>query len=106
MLIYGEYLMSAQRQRKRPEKKPEEKVEVSRELIHRTTIELEDYIKRLKTEVEKGQVKYYTPFTLAQAYDIKVSDAKKVLREGVRLGILKVYSGGRRSVIFVPLQTK
>ena len=86
----------------RHEKRVEERIEVSKELLVKTTVGIADLVKRVKAEVERGNVKYYTPYTLAQAFNIKISDAKKVLREATRLGILKLYSGGRRAPIYVP----
>ncbi|MEM0000085.1 MAG: 30S ribosomal protein S25e [Desulfurococcaceae archaeon] len=88
---------------KRAEKKVEERIEISEELLLRTTIDIEDLVRHVKSEVEKGNVRYYTPYTLAQSLGIKVSDARKVLREAVKLGLLKLYSGGRRSPTYVPV---
>lgn len=84
---------------KRPVKEQAPKITVEQSL--RTTANIEDIIKRIKSEVEKGSVKMYTPFSLAQSLEIRVSDAKRALKEAVKLGILKVYSSGRRSPIYV-----
>lgn len=93
--------MSSEKQtRRKPAKK--EKPVVKAELTLRTTVDVASLVEKVRSEVEKGAVKYYTPYTLAQALGIKISDAKKVLREATRLGILKLYSGGRRSPIYVP----
>ncbi|MCC6054208.1 MAG: 30S ribosomal protein S25e [Thermosphaera sp.] len=90
--------MSTQRQ-----KKPREKLRVSEELSLKSTVDLGELLTKLKAEVEKGGVKYYTPYTLASAYGIKISDAKKVLNEAVKQGFMKIYSGGRRVKIYVPV---
>jgi len=90
--------MSTQRQ-----KKPKEKLKVSEELSLKSTVDLGELLTKLKAEVEKGGVKYYTPYTLASAYGIKLSDAKKVLNEAVKQGFMKIYSGGRRVKIYVPV---
>ena len=90
--------MSTQRQ-----KKPREKLRVSEELSLKSTVDLGQLLTKLKAEVEKGGVKYYTPYTLASAYGIKISDAKKVLNEAVKQGFMKIYSGGRRVKIYVPV---
>ncbi|MEM1627734.1 MAG: 30S ribosomal protein S25e [Desulfurococcaceae archaeon] len=70
------------------------------------TIKVEDILKKIQSEVSRKAVKYYTPYTLAQAYGIKVSFAKRVLREAVKRGILELYSPGRRSPVFVPRQSR
>jgi len=90
--------MSTQRQRK-----PREKLRVSEELSLKSTVDLGELLTKLKAEVEKGGIKYYTPYTLALAYGIKLSDAKKVLNEAVKQGFMKIYSGGRRVKIYVPV---
>ena len=90
--------MSTQRQRK-----PREKLRVSEELSLKSTVDLGELLTKLKGEVEKGGIKYYTPYTLASAYGIKLSDAKKVLNEAVKQGFMKIYSGGRRVKIYVPV---
>jgi len=86
--------------KKPPTKKPE-----SRALSlfdYRYTESIEEIVKKIESEVSKGGVKYYTPYTLAQALNVKVSAAKRALREAVKRGILKIYSGGRRSPLYIP----
>jgi ribosomal protein S25 len=90
--------VSTQRQRK-----PREKLRVSEELSLKSTVDLGELLTKLKAEVGKGGVKYYTPYTLASAYGIKISDAKKVLNEAVKQGFMKIYNGGRRVKIYVPV---
>lgn len=83
-----------------------EKMEVSQEIQLRSTVEIGELLRKLKSEVEKGTVKYYTPYSLAVAYGIKISDAKKILSEAVKHGIINPYSGGRRAKIYVPAHIK
>ncbi|ADV64430.1 30S ribosomal protein S25e [Desulfurococcus mucosus] len=64
----------------------------------------EDLLKRLKTAVSKQGVKYYTPYTLAQELNIRISVARKLLREAEKRGIVKLYSGGRRAPVYIPAQ--
>lgn len=90
------FTMSTQRQRKT------EKIHIPDEIALRSTIDLAEILKKIKAEVEKKSVKYYTPYTLATAHNIKISDAKKILNEAVKQGILRVYSTGRRVKIYVP----
>lgn len=87
---------------KRAEKRVEEKVELDEKILLRTTVDIGSLLRHVINEVEKGNVKYYTPYTLAQSLNVKISDAKRVLREAVKQGILKLHSGGRRSPIYVP----
>lgn len=61
----------------------------------------DEFVKRIVADMEKKGVKFYTPYALAQAYNLKIGVAKRVLRRGVELGLLKLYSPDRRSPIFV-----
>ncbi|MCY0868410.1 MAG: 30S ribosomal protein S25e [Desulfurococcus sp.] len=63
-----------------------------------------DLLKRIQASVSRGEVKYYTPYTLAQELNIRISTARKILREAARKGILKLYSGGRRAPVYIPAQ--
>jgi small subunit ribosomal protein S25e len=85
---------------KKPSKKPSTKEAIS--VDYRYTAPIEDIVSKIESEVSKGTVKYYTPYTLALALNIKISAAKRALREATKRGILKLYSGGRRSPIFIP----
>ncbi|MEM4624184.1 MAG: 30S ribosomal protein S25e, partial [Thermosphaera sp.] len=40
--------------------------------------------------------------TLANQLNIKISVARRILREAERKGILTLYSGGRRTPIYIP----
>lgn len=64
----------------------------------------EDILRRIKADIEKKGVQYYTPYTLAQAYNLRIGVAKRVLREAESRGILKLYSPGRRSPIYIPIK--
>lgn len=61
----------------------------------------DDFVKRVVADMEKKGLKFYTPYMLAQAYNLKIGVARRVLRRGVELGLLKLYSPDRRSPIFV-----
>jgi len=89
--------MSTQKQ-----KKTREKLSVPEEVSMRSLNDLGEVLTKLKAEVEKGNVKYITPYMLATTYNITISDAKKVLNEAVKQGFMKLYSGGRRVKIYVP----
>lgn len=65
----------------------------------------EDILRRIKADIEKKGVQYFTPYTLAQAYNLKIGVAKRILKEAARRGILKLYSPGRRSPIYVPAKS-
>ncbi|ADG90399.1 hypothetical protein Tagg_0118 [Thermosphaera aggregans DSM 11486] len=100
MIITEVDKVSAQKKAK-PEKPAKEAGESKVQLatiFHPT----EDILKRLEREVKKGEVKYYTPYTLANQLNVKISVAKKILKEAEKRGILKPYSGGRRAPIYVP----
>lgn len=85
---------------RKPSKEQAPRIVVEQTL--RTTTNIEEIVRKIKSEVEKGAAKMYTPYTLAQALEVRVSDAKRALKEAVKLGILKVYSPGRRSPIYIP----
>ena len=86
---------------KKPAKKPVTRVTTPIQVDYRYTVSIEDIVSRIESEASKGIVKYYTPYTLAQTLNIKISAAKRALREATKRGILKLFSGGRRSPIFV-----
>lgn len=86
-------------------KKPERgKPEISVEHAYRTTIDMASIIQKIRSDVEKGTVKYFTPYILAQAMNIKISDARRALKEASKLGILRLYSRGRRSPVYVSMR--
>jgi small subunit ribosomal protein S25e len=97
--------LSAKREKpatKKPTKKPVTREVTPIQVDYRYTVSIEDIVSKIESEVSKGTVKYYTPHTLAQALNIKISAAKRALREATKRGILRLFSGGRRSPIFVP----
>ena len=61
-----------------------------------------DVMKRLERDLKRGTFKVLTPYTLAQAYNIRISTAKKALREAARRGLLVLYSGGRTPIYVKP----
>jgi len=56
---------------------------------------------KLVNDVKRGAFKVLTPYSLAKEYNVKVSVARKLLKVAAKAGILKLYSGGRRSPIYV-----
>lgn len=95
MYNYGE-TMSGQKTRRH------EKIQIPSEIALRSSLDLGEVLRKLKQEVEKGNIKYYTPYTLATTYDIPIGDARRVLNEAVKQNILKLHSTGRRAKIYVP----
>ncbi len=61
-----------------------------------------EVLRRLERDLKRGAFKVLTPYTLAQAYNIRISTAKKVLREAVKQGLLVLYSGGRVPIYIKP----
>ncbi|MEM4481627.1 MAG: 30S ribosomal protein S25e [Desulfurococcaceae archaeon] len=98
--------MSAQRAKSRKvdkKERAEESVKTGEGASLQTTVNLQEVIKRIEGEASKGTAKYYTPYTLAQAQSIKISDAKRALKEASNLGILRLHDAGRRSPIYIPV---
>ncbi|RLG80210.1 MAG: 30S ribosomal protein S25e [Thermoprotei archaeon] len=60
-----------------------------------------ELFEKLRRDVGKGALRALTPYSLAQEYGIKISTAKKLLREAARHGLLELYSGGRRTPIYL-----
>ncbi len=61
-----------------------------------------ELLKRLERDLKKGAFKVLTPYTLAQAYEIKISTAKKLLRLAAKKGLIILYSGGRTPIYIKP----
>ncbi len=61
-----------------------------------------DVMKRLERDLKRGTFEVLTPYTLAQAYNIRISTAKKALREAAGKGLLVLYSGGRTPIYIKP----
>jgi len=56
---------------------------------------------KLVNDVKRGTFKVLTPYSLAKEYNIKISTARKLLRIAAKTGVIKLYSGGRRTPIYV-----
>ena len=63
------------------------KVEISSEVV-----------KKFERDLKKGAFTVITPYVLASSYNIRVSVAKKVLRELESKGLVILYSGGRNPI--------
>ncbi len=57
-----------------------------------------DLLKRFERDLKRGSFNVVTPHTLAQSYEIRISTAKKLLREAARKGLVTLYSGGRTPI--------
>lgn len=51
---------------------------------------------------EIRKMKYLTPYIIANRFGLKISRAKRVLRELESRGIIKIYDKNRRVPIYVP----
>ncbi|RLG84466.1 MAG: 30S ribosomal protein S25e [Thermoprotei archaeon] len=58
----------------------------------------DDLLRRLERDIRRNVFKVLTPYTLAQAYNIRISTARKALRIAAQKGLLTLYSGGRTPV--------
>lgn len=77
----------------------EESTETKRVLPLETQIEVTgDIIKRFERDLKRGSFKVITPYQLAQAYGIRISTARKLLRVVAEKGLIKLYSGGRNPI--------
>lgn len=56
---------------------------------------------KLKKDISKKTFKYITPYMLSQQYSIKISTARKLLKIAWKQGLLKIYSSGRRTPIYI-----
>jgi small subunit ribosomal protein S25e len=61
-----------------------------------------ELIKRLERDLKKGAFTVITPHTLAQTYEIRISTARKLLREAAQKGLVVLYSGGRTPIYIKP----
>jgi hypothetical protein len=61
-----------------------------------------ELVNRAKREVQK--MKYVTPYRLSSVLGVKVSVARKLLRELIRLGAVEARAKNRRLIVAVPKQ--
>jgi len=88
-------------EKKKPEeekKKPQMKLQASTGDL--TEVSLEAVIK------EVVKMKYVTPYTLSSRFGLKISRAKRVLRELASRGVLAPYDVNHRVPIYVPASRK
>ncbi len=57
-----------------------------------------ELLKRLERDLKRNTYTVLTPYTIAQAYEIRISTAKKLLREAARKGLIALYSGGKTPI--------
>jgi len=79
-------------------KKPKTRRKVEKEAVELPIDIPVDVYEKFINDIEKSEQKVYTPYTIAQQYSIKISTARKMLREAVKRGVLKLYSGGRTPI--------
>ncbi|MCE4614251.1 MAG: 30S ribosomal protein S25e [Desulfurococcales archaeon] len=60
----------------------------------------EELIKRAEKEFPKES--YWTPFKVAQKYNLTLSSAKKLLRIMEEKGVVALYTPNKRSPVYVP----
>ncbi len=77
----------------------EEATETKRIVSLETQIEVTgDLVKRFERDLKRGSFKVITPYQLAQAYSIRISTARKLLRIACEKGLIRLYSGGRNPI--------
>ncbi len=77
----------------------EESTETKRVVSLETQIEVTgDIIKRFERDLKRSSFKVITPYQLAQAYSIRISTARKLLRFAAKKGLIRLYSGGRNPI--------
>jgi len=86
--------MSKRDKRGKPSVKTEEVIELPIEIP-------KELFERLLRDIEKGSLKIITPYSLAKEYNVKISLARKLLRLACKTRKLKLYSGGRRTPIYI-----
>ncbi|WFO75042.1 30S ribosomal protein S25e [Desulfurococcaceae archaeon MEX13E-LK6-19] len=88
---------------KKAAKKGGEQITTSKTVSLESKVEFtEDILKKLERDLKRNTFTVLTPYTLAQAYGIRISTAKKILRAAAERGILVLYSGGRTPVYVKP----
>ncbi len=61
-----------------------------------------ELVNRVRRDIKRGQFDYLTPYMLSEKYTVTISTAKKILRELLKGGEIKLFSAGRRSPVYVP----
>ncbi len=57
-----------------------------------------ELLKRLERDLKRNTFTVLTPYTIAQAYGIRISTAKKLLRQAAEKKLVVLYSGGRTPI--------
>ena len=91
---YGDKEMAKGKKRE-TETQPTETKKVSLATQIEVTPEL---LKRLERDLKRNAFTVLTPYTIAQAYEIRISTAKKLLREAAKKNLVVLYSGGRTPI--------
>ncbi len=61
-----------------------------------------ELVDRVRRDIKRRQFDYLTPYLLSEKYTVTISTAKKILKELVEEGAIRLFSAGRRSPIYVP----
>lgn len=61
-----------------------------------------ELVDRVRRDVKRRQFDYLTPYLLSEKYTVTISTAKKVLKELLEGGEIRLFSSGRRSPVYVP----
>ena len=88
---------------KKKHREKEAKTAPQKGFAYASTVEVSDeVIRRLERDLKRGTFKALTPYTLAQAYNIRMSTAKKALRLLAEKNLLVLFSGGRMPIYIKP----
>ncbi len=79
----------------RTEPQPTESKKIPLATQIEVTLEL---LKRLERDLKRNAFTVLTPYTIAQAYGIRISTAKKLLRQAAEKKLVVLYSGGRTPI--------
>lgn len=62
-----------------------------------------ELVDRVRRDIKRRQFDYLTPYMLSEKYTVTISTAKKILKELLEEGEIKLFSAGRRSPVYVPV---
>lgn len=66
----------------------------------------DELVNRVRKDLKRGQFSYLTPYLVSEKYSISISTAKKILRVLLNENAVRMFSGGRRSPLYVPITSK
>ncbi len=62
-----------------------------------------ELVDRVRRDIKRRQFDYLTPYLLSEKYTVTISTAKKILKELLDGGEIKLFSAGRRSPVYIPV---